>query len=123
MRIFVRDKRFYTEALHIALPVVAQQTINMGVNLMDTVMLGALGEVPISGSSLANQFFFIFNVLCLGMGGGAAVMKNGAVLGSRGQEVYSQDHHPDAADLHDVGAVLFVPCLLFPQTDPVCLHK
>jgi len=74
MRIFVRDKRFYTEALHIALPVVAQQTINMGVNLMDTVMLGALGEVPISGSSLANQFFFIFNVLCLGMGGGAAVM-------------------------------------------------
>ena len=30
--------------------------------------------VPISSSSLANQFFFIFNVLCLGMGGGAAVM-------------------------------------------------
>ncbi len=74
MRIFVRDKRFYKQALLIALPVVAQQTINMGVNLMDTVMLGALGEVPISGSSLANQFFFIFNVLCLGMGGGAAVM-------------------------------------------------
>ena len=74
MQIFVKDKRFYRQALLIALPVVAQQTINMGVNLMDTVMLGALGEVPISGSSLANQFFFIFNVLCLGMGGGAAVM-------------------------------------------------
>ncbi|NLA58144.1 MAG: MATE family efflux transporter, partial [Firmicutes bacterium] len=74
MQIFVRDKRFYKQALFIALPVVAQQTINMGVNLMDTIMLGALGEVPISGSSLANQFFFVFNVLCLGMGGGAAVM-------------------------------------------------
>ncbi|NMB46680.1 MAG: MATE family efflux transporter [Firmicutes bacterium] len=74
MKLLVRDRNFYKTALFIALPVVAQQTINIGVNLADTVMLGSLGEVPISGSSLANQFFFIFNVLCLGMGGGAAVM-------------------------------------------------
>jgi len=74
MGILVRDKEFYRTALLIAVPVVAQQTINIGVNLADTVMLGSLGEIPISGSSLANQFFFIFNVLCLGMGGGAAVM-------------------------------------------------
>jgi len=74
MGLLAKDRDFYRTALMIALPVVAQQTINIGVNLADTVMLGSLGEIPISGSALANQFFFIFNVLCLGMGGGAAVM-------------------------------------------------
>ncbi|NLK08812.1 MAG: MATE family efflux transporter [Firmicutes bacterium] len=74
MQLFVKERDFYKTALFIALPVVAQQMVNIGVNLMDTVMLGSLGEIQLSGSSLANQFYFIFNVLCLGMGGGAAVM-------------------------------------------------
>lgn len=74
MQLFVKDKKFYKAALLIALPVVAQQIINIGVNLMDTIMLGSFGEIQISGSSLANQYYFIFNVLCLGMGGGAAVI-------------------------------------------------
>lgn len=74
MQLFIRDKRFYKTALLMALPVVAQQMINIGVNLMDTIMLGSFGEIQLSGSSLANQFYFIFNVLCLGLGGGAAVI-------------------------------------------------
>ncbi len=74
MQLLVQDKEFYKAAFLIALPVVAQQVINIGVNLADTIMLGSLGEIQISGASLANQFYFIFNVLCLGMGGGAAVL-------------------------------------------------
>ena len=52
----IRDKKFYERVLAIALPVAAQQAINMGVNMMDTVMLGSFGEVQLSGSSLANSF-------------------------------------------------------------------
>ena len=74
MQLLVRDRDFYKTALMIAVPVVAQSIINISVNLVDTIMLGSLGDVQIAGSSLGNQFFFIFNVLCLGMGGGAAVM-------------------------------------------------
>lgn len=74
MQLFVRDREFYRTAFFFALPIVAQQVVNISVNLLDTVMLGSLGELAISGSSLANQYYFIFNVLCLGMGGGAAVM-------------------------------------------------
>jgi putative MATE family efflux protein len=37
-------------------------------------MLGAFGEVPLSASSLANQFYNIFQICCMGMGGGAAVL-------------------------------------------------
>ena len=74
MQLLVKDREFYKAAVLIALPVVAQQMVNIGVNLADTIMLGSLGEMQLSGSSLANQFFFIFSILCLGMGGGAAVM-------------------------------------------------
>lgn len=98
MQLMVRDRDFYKAALLIALPVVAQQTINIGVNLADTVMLGSLGEIPISGSALANQFFFIFNVLCLGMGGGAAVMTG---------QYWGAD---DRKSIHKTMALLFRIC-------------
>lgn len=73
-RIFVRDKSFYRAAVMLALPVVLQNMITIGVNIMDTVMLGSYGEIQLSGSSLANDFINIFHILCMGMGGGAAVL-------------------------------------------------
>lgn len=67
-------KHFYKTVCKIAIPVILQNMITMGVNLMDTIMLGSYGEVQLSGSSLANDFINIFHVLCMGMGGGAAVL-------------------------------------------------
>lgn len=74
MQLFVRDKEFYKKAAAIALPVAMQSMITIGVNMMDTIMLGSFGEVQLSASSLANQFYNIFQILCMGMGFGAAVM-------------------------------------------------
>lgn len=72
--LFVRDKQFYKTALTLALPIVLQNMITIGVNIMDTVMLGSYGEIQLSGSSLANEFINIFHILCMGMGCGAAVL-------------------------------------------------
>ena len=72
--LFVRDKGFYKTVTMLALPIVLQNMITMGVNIMDTVMLGKYGEIQLSGSSLANDFIQIFHILCMGMGGGAAVL-------------------------------------------------
>ena len=44
----ITDKAFYSEALMIVLPVVLQAIINQGVNMMDTIMVGKLGEAAIS---------------------------------------------------------------------------
>lgn len=71
---FVRNPRFYEKVLAIALPVAAQQAINMGVNMMDTVMLGSFGEVQLSGSSLANSFYSFYTTLCMGIIGGCSVL-------------------------------------------------
>lgn len=56
------------------IPVVLQSCINQGVNMMDTIMVGRLGEVAISASSLANQFYLIFNFLCMGLSAAGLVL-------------------------------------------------
>ena len=58
----------------IAVPIAAQGLITIGVNMMDTIMLGRLGEVALSASSLANQFINIFQIMCMGLGMGASVL-------------------------------------------------
>lgn len=70
----VTDKSFYKRALLLILPVVLQSIINQGVNMMDTVMVGKLGEVSISASSLANQFYQIFQLLCMGISAAGLVL-------------------------------------------------
>jgi len=67
-------KDFLKTVLKIAIPVVLQGMITIGVNLMDTIMLGNYGEIQISASSLANEFINLFQILCFGIGGGAAVL-------------------------------------------------
>lgn len=70
----ITDKKFYKSALALIIPVVLQQSINMGVNMMDTIMVGRLGEVAISASSLANQFYSIFMFLCMGISAAGLVL-------------------------------------------------
>lgn len=50
---FVREKSFYRSVLAIMLPVALQQAINMGVNMLDTMMLGSFGEVQLSACCVA----------------------------------------------------------------------
>lgn len=69
-----KDKVFYNTVFAITLPIALQNLISYGVNMMDTVMLGKLGEIALSAASLANQMFFIFNIGCMGIAGGAMVL-------------------------------------------------
>lgn len=75
MRVTImKDTEFYKAVIRIMLPVALQQAINMGVNMMDTMMLGSFGEVQLSASSLANQYYNFFTILCMGIIGGCSVL-------------------------------------------------
>lgn len=74
MQIFVRDKQFYKNVLAVGGPIAAQSLITVGVNMMDNIMLGRLGEYQMSGATLANQFINIFQICCMGLGMGASVL-------------------------------------------------
>ena len=69
-----KNKEFYKTIAAITIPIALQNIISYSVNLMDTVMLGRLGEVALSATSLANQIFFMFTLLIFGIGGGAVVL-------------------------------------------------
>ncbi len=73
-KLYVRDKKFYAHVASIAIPIALQGLITTGVNAMDTIMIGAVGETQLSAVSLANQFINIFHIFCMGIGMGASVL-------------------------------------------------
>jgi putative MATE family efflux protein len=74
MILFVRDSNFYRRVIKLAVPVVFQSMITMGIGMIGTLMVGQLGEKPLSATSLANEFIILYQILCMGIGYGAAVL-------------------------------------------------
>ncbi len=74
MNLISRDKKFYRQVAGIAVPIALQGFITTGVNMMDTLMIGIVGETQLSAVSLANQFISIYQILCMGIGMGASVL-------------------------------------------------
>lgn len=74
MGLFVKDSEFYKKILAIGGPVALQQVITVGVNMMDTVMLGQLNETALSASAAATQVHSLFQFMSMGMGMGASVL-------------------------------------------------
>lgn len=58
----------------LAIPLAMQNLIAFAVNMMDTLMLGQLGKIPLSASAQANQLFFIVTLAVGGVVGGANVL-------------------------------------------------
>lgn len=63
------DRIFLQKAVRIALPVAMQGMLNTIVNLVDTMMIGTLGETTIAAVGLANKVFFVFSLLVFGIVG------------------------------------------------------
>ena len=71
---FVFDKEYFTALIAVALPLAMQNVINHGVSAMDTIMLGELGDIAVSGASLGGQTFFLMMIAGFGVCGGASVL-------------------------------------------------
>ncbi len=71
---FYTDWTFYKKLLAITIPIALQNVISLGVTMMDTIMLGQLGDVAIAASNLGGQLFTILDVLGFGFASGAAVL-------------------------------------------------
>ena len=71
---FYTDWDFYRRVLAITLPIAIQNVINLGVNMMDIIMLGQLGDTAIAAANLGGQLFIILNVTGFGLASGAAVL-------------------------------------------------
>ena len=70
----LRNRNFYQKTLLILVPVLLQQLITVGINFLDNIMVGGFGEAQISGVAFGNQFYSLFQFVCMGLGSGATVM-------------------------------------------------
>ena len=74
LKALFQDKNFTGKLTAIAVPIAVQNLINTGINALDTIMLGRIGEVQLSASSVSNQLSFMFMVLSMGVSAGCGVL-------------------------------------------------
>jgi len=64
---------FYKTLFSIAIPIIMQNMLQTFVNMIDTVMVGRLGEIAIASVGLGNQIFFMLIMVTFGVSSGASI--------------------------------------------------
>ena len=70
---FIGDKAFYRRALMVAIPIIIQNGITNFVSLLDNIMVGQVGTIPMSGVAIVNNLIFVFNMCVFGATSGAGI--------------------------------------------------
>lgn len=72
--VFKREKGFYARLLALALPMIIQNLITNSLGLVDTFMVGTMGEGPLAGVTLANIPNFVIQLMMFGVQSGSSVL-------------------------------------------------
>ena len=67
------DRAFYGRILAVAVPIMIQNGITNFVSMLDNVMVGQVGTIPMSGVAIVNQLMFVFNLCVFGANAGAGI--------------------------------------------------
>ena len=70
---FLGDRAFYRRVIAVALPIIIQNAITNFVSMLDNIMVGQVGTIPMSGVSIVNQLLFVFNLCVFGATSGAGI--------------------------------------------------
>ena len=73
MKSLIGDKKFYRMVLIVCIPIVIQNGFTNLASLLDNIMIGQLGTLSMSGVSISNQLFQVFNVSMFGAMSGAGI--------------------------------------------------
>lgn len=69
----IGDRNFYKNLIKLTIPIMIQNGITNFVSMLDNIMIGAVGTAPMTGVSIANQLFFVFNLCIFGAVSGAGI--------------------------------------------------
>lgn len=70
---YIGDRAFYKRVFRVAVPIMIQNGITNFVSLLDNIMVGQVGTLPMSGVSIVNQLIFVFNLCIFGASSGAGI--------------------------------------------------
>lgn len=68
-----KDRTFYRTMIFLAIPIMIQNLLVSSLNMIDTLMIGSIGENEIAAVGIANQVFFLYNLLIGGVGAGCSM--------------------------------------------------
>jgi putative MATE family efflux protein len=68
-----RDREYFYRLVHIAWPIALQNFFTSALNMVGGLMIGQMGDTSIAAVGLANQIFFLFNLLIFGITSGSAI--------------------------------------------------
>ncbi len=69
----IRDTELKNAIIKIGIPVALQNLLTSLLNMIDTVMIGSLGDTAVAAVGLANQWFFIYNLVVFGIVSGSVI--------------------------------------------------
>lgn len=69
---------FLKQMVMIALPIGLQSVVNLLVNLIDTIMVGTLGDIALSSVNIASQFPFLYIMAVMGIGNAGLIIASQA---------------------------------------------
>ena len=69
-----RGAAFYRNVARLALPILLQNLCTTLLGLIDTFMVGALGEAPLAAVTLANVPVFVIQLVIFGLQSGSSVL-------------------------------------------------
>lgn len=112
---FFRDKEFIRKMLSLAIPVAFQQFISAGLNMVDVLMVGQLGEKAIAALGLANQVFFLLIIFLFGVTSGMAIF-TAQFWGKNDTESIHKVMGISLSVATFVGALFSLAATLFPES-------
>ncbi len=105
---FKREPGFYKKLLALALPIIIQNIITNSLGLVDTFMVGVLGEGPLAGVTLANIPIFVVQLMMFGIQSGSSVL----ISQYRGKGDYRSINRVLGLSMYLAGALTLAFCLL-----------
>ena len=77
---YIGNRQCYRHVLGIAVPIIIQNGITNFVSLLDNIMVGQVGTIPMSGVSIVNGLIFVFNLCIFGASSGAGILDRKSVV-------------------------------------------
>lgn len=73
MKMNLENRLFIKKALILAIPAMGQRMLTTLVNMIDTMMIGGIGETAISAVAIVNKVFFVYQLVIFGLSNGISI--------------------------------------------------
>ena len=112
--IVIESKSLYRTLRRVALPIALQSLIASSLNLIDTLMVGSLGEVELASVGLSTQLFFIHWGVLFGFSSGASAFMS-QFWGVKDLQNIRRVLGFAVTFCFSIGAIFFTAAMFFPE--------